>query len=149
MLVTIIFFLLLSTTFIQYNKLTIPPSKTSIVTDSAAHPMQARMLFIQISQTEGKLILQWVGTTPGVYVQKLSLNDDRALAEKAHEFAKRYKETFKDERTLQLGLGPKINYSKLITIMDSARDFLPDIVLLSHIDSETEGKKITDEAKND
>jgi hypothetical protein len=147
MLTTIIFFLLLSTSFLQYNKLTVPPSRTSVITSpEAPPPLQARMLVAKVSPGEYKLVLHWAGAKPGVLsavfaakADSPELNDN--LAKKAQEFVAQYKSQFKDERTLQLGLGAKVPMSKLILLMDSVREVLPDIVLISAADAQVEAEK--------
>ena len=42
-----------------------------------------------------------------------------------------------------------MSYSHLVNLMDSVRDSMPDIVLLSNRDADVEGAKFADEARHD
>ena len=47
-LTSVIFFLLLSTTFIELTKITVPPSQTSVVTDPQTPPPATPKLYIKV-----------------------------------------------------------------------------------------------------
>ncbi len=154
MLVTIIFFLLLSTSFLQFNKSTVPPARTSVITSpEVPPPLQAHFVLAQTAPNKLRLLLHWAGATPGAYSENFALNQenlelDKLIAEKATEFTTQFKASYPEEKTIQVGLGRGIAYGKLILLMDVLRDDLPDIVLLSYSDAQNEAEKFAG-AKNE
>ena len=133
MLVCIIFFLLLSTTFVRLTHQSVPPSAVSTITDPIAPPpLSARVLLYRI---DGKLELklQWVGAEPGENSRTLEpTSKPEEIFLHVNELLGEFRTKFPQERTLQVGLGPDLPYQYLVSIMDGARPYLPDIVLFSY-----------------
>ena len=135
MFTTVIFFLILSTSFYGFTKLTVPPSKVSVNTDPLTPPPLGTKLMIGSSRRgeslpEGtySLLISWVGSSPGQEETSASAAD---LQIRVAEIAGRFKEKFPVEKTIQLGLQGSVPYQVLIHAMDGVRDKLPDIVLVS------------------
>jgi hypothetical protein len=144
MFTTVIFFLLLSTSFIILTKLTVPPSKVSTITSPVAPPPLApKMLLVHHRPEEYRLILTWAGREPGQTDDFFATPTDKPIQDfMAHskkmiaEFAKKYP----DEKTIQLGLGGDVPYQAMISTMDGIRELIPDIVLISNEEAEARAK---------
>ena len=140
MLTTVIFFLLMSTSFLEFTKLTVPPSQTTAASGAAtAPPLSPKLVLVQ--RAEGlKLLLTWGGAAPGEAIETLKASNPDERRERVLEASRKLVEAFAkehpSEKTLQLGLGARIPYQDLISAMDGARETLPDIVLISHHEAE-------------
>ena len=136
MLTTVIFFLLLSTSFMEFTKLTLPPSRISTITDPVAPPPVSPKLMFGKYNEKMRLLLSWSGESPGEWAETLSLPEApkerrAALYKSASESIKKWKAKFPKEKTLELGLGAGVPYQDMITLMDGTIETLPDIVLIS------------------
>ena len=134
MFTVIIFFLLLSASFVQFTKLTVPPSATVTTTDAGKVLPKTPKLFVGATASgKLRLVLQWTGEQPGEL--KATANEEELRAE-----SKKIVDTFLEknpgESTLQIGLSSRVPYQSLIRVMDGARERMPDIVLLSHRETE-------------
>ncbi len=130
MLTTVIFFLLMSTTFMEYTKLTLPPAASVVATGkNATQPMNPKLLLRGRGNGKFLATLSWGGQNPG---QSQDAADGRTLLDVVRKqvgiFSKRYPE----EKTLQVSLERTLPYQSLISVMDGAREHLPDIVLVSY-----------------
>ncbi len=133
MFTTVIFFLILSTSFFAFTKLTVPPAKVSVNTDPLTPPPMSTKLVLGTSSAAGqdgnvRLLLSWVGESPGQ--ESRSIAREKVEAE-VRLLAEEFKKKFPRERTVQLGLVPGLGYQVLIHAMDGVRDQLPDLVLIS------------------
>ena len=139
MLTTIIFFLLLSTSFLEYNKVTVPPSGTVTVTTPASPPPLDPKMAIVRTPLGFEVRLRWVGAEAGAAGKTVPADDDveKNLQTVVEALASDFKTKYPAERTLQLGLGRDVPYQNLITAMDALRPQLPDIVLISYADAES------------
>lgn len=141
MLVTVIFFLLLSTSFLEYVKLTVPPAAIDSVATALHPPLAPKMLLVKGAQ-EGKqkLVLTWAGEKPGEAAETISSADIEAhrteLRDKAGKLAQKFAKDYPREKTLQLGLGGVVPFQDLISAMDGVREAMPDIVLISYAEAE-------------
>jgi biopolymer transport protein ExbD len=129
MLTTVIFFLLMSTTFIEYTKLTLPPAKTVTQTSvSAALPLVPRLL---VNQTGNgySLRLVWKGPKPG---ETTTESTEKNIVPDLKKLLQQFAVQFPTEKTLQVSMQKDVKYQVLISVMDGARDLLPDVVLLSY-----------------
>ena len=131
-LTSVIFFLLLSATFMTLTKLTVPPAQVSTAKASDVIPMNP--VFI-VKEHNGELLLKlsWKGSAPGEIVRQLSRMMPRNLdlLEKTQEIVKDFSARFSNEKTMQLSLSNQIQYQELITVMDGLRTVYQDIVLVS------------------
>lgn len=134
MFTVIIFFLLLSASFVQFTKLTVPPSATVTTTDAGRALPKTPKLFVGTSSSgQMNLLLQWSGEQPGEL--KASANAETLFVE-SRKLVEAFLEKHPGESTLQLGLSSRIPYQSLIRVMDGARERMPDIILLSHRETE-------------
>ena len=133
MFTTVLFFLLLSTSFYGFTKLTVPPSKVSVNTDPLVPPpLSARLLVAPGPEGNLSVVMSWVGAEPG----KLEATaTQETLEPKVKGLVEQFSQKHPMERTVQLGLAPGVNYQALIWAMDGARQKLPDIVLISPEDA--------------
>lgn len=136
-LTSLIFFLLLSTTFIELTKLTLPPSKTEIVTSSPSAPPVAGKIYMKIEDSQRvSVIVKWSGSNPDQIKRTILRGDldkpSLELGTVASQLTSRFKEMFPNEHSVQLALSEGATYQEMITIMDGIRDSINDIVLTSH-----------------
>jgi len=139
-LTAIIFFLLLSATFLELTKVTIPPSSTSTISSPVAPPPVAAHIYVKPDGENLLISLQWAGSNPGTIkgrVARLGTESAKPLLELeaevkriVSEFVKKYPA----EKTLQVTLGADANYQEMISVMDGARHHLEDLVLSSYSD---------------
>ena len=142
MLTTIIFFLLISASFLQFNKISIPASKTSLLETSEVPPRQPRLMLAKTSEGQ-KLVFCWGGQKPGTYSQVFSATADiKMISVKATEFATNFKKQFGDETTVQVGLGKTLPYSNLVALMDAVRNQMPNVVLVSYEDAQIASERV-------
>lgn len=153
MLTTIIFFLLLSTSFMEYTKITIPPAKVSTSSDPvAAPPLAPKIMLVPTAGGKDKLILSWRGATPGELIRDIQAADvtlRRAeILQKSEEITREFSRKYEDkEKSIQLGLGAKVPYQDLISLMDGVREVLPDLVLISYREAEFRGDAVNSALK--
>lgn len=130
MLTTVIFFLLMSTTFMEYTKLTLPPAASVVATGkNATQPLNPRLLLK--GQGDGRYLstLVWGGPNPG---QSQNPADASSLLEVVRKQVELFSKKNPEEKTLQVSLERNLPYQSLISVMDGAREHLPDIVLVSY-----------------
>lgn len=136
MLISIIFFLLLSTSFIGYTKLQVPPASVSTVTSPVAPEPLSPKLMVAGKDQKVRLILVWKGEKPGRKIESVDVpaDDSRAkiIQEKVFGILKEFNTKYPGEKTLQMGLSPKLPYQFLIASMDAARETVPDVVLIDY-----------------
>jgi biopolymer transport protein ExbD len=145
----VIFFLLLSSTFVEYTKITMPSSVSAISAASVMKdpPIAPKMMAL-IRGNQIELILSWFGKNPDRIVKKITRdpNNNRSdeLQSKALEAVEEFTKKFPNEKTILLGFAPKVTYQEVISTMDGARKLVPDLVLVSWTEaklSETEAKE--------
>jgi biopolymer transport protein ExbD len=138
MLTTVIFFLLMSTSFIEFTKTTIPPSATATVSTAEREPPKTpKMYLISSGGGKMKLLLRWSGKQPGDRAETIQANDDpkafrEALVKASEKLVREFSERNPEEKTLQIGLQSQLPYQSLISMMDGARALLPDLILISY-----------------
>lgn len=135
MLTTVIFFLLMSTSFIEYTKLTLPPASTVEAAPSKnnAPPLAPKAW---VTRKEGKIWvrLMWAGERPG---QTSAEAEESTLTAEARALAESFSKQYPSEKTLQVSMARDVNYQSLISLMDGVKDFLPDVVLVSYSEAES------------
>jgi hypothetical protein len=138
MLISVIFFLLLTTSFMQLTKESVPPSSVSTITDPVTPPPVAAKLICVETLGKTRLILTWSGATPGRTEREVELETDNfeqertALLNAASEIINDFSLKYPNEKTLQVGLGREVTYQKLIAIMDGVKEKTPDLVLFDY-----------------
>lgn len=135
----VIFFMLLSTTFIAFTKLTVPPAKVSSISDPLPMPPLSPKLVLLEAEAGGggyRLALSWAGQKPGRQLVRVPALEGRALAERlgveSRRLVEEFSRTYPSETSLRLGLGSRLSYQQLISVMDGVRERIPDIVLISY-----------------
>ncbi len=140
-LTAVIFFMLLSLSFIGITKLTIPPSSTSIAAVSNEVPISGRV----IAQLQGDQIsvkMEWIGNKPGAFSETAPrLGPEKknlSLIDAVEKLAIRFKEKFPAEKTIQIALASQLNYQELISVMDGLRKnkLYEDLVLSSYTEAD-------------
>lgn len=130
MLTTVIFFLLMSTSFIEYTKLTLPPASTSSApVEQKDPPVAPRVLVTQKDENTYAIRLSWAGRNPG---QSSGEADETGITTKTVEILSRFAKNYPNEKTLQVSMGRAVKYQALISVMDGSRDLLPDVVLMGY-----------------
>ncbi len=133
MLTTVIFFLLLSTSFMEYTKLTLPPTATvSAPADSKSLPVAPKILVSPADIVgEYNFRLVWGGETPGQNTVKSNDNAAQIISQ-VKTLVGAFAQRFPKEKTLQVAMGKTVKYQVLISLMDGVKESLPDIVLSSY-----------------
>jgi biopolymer transport protein ExbD len=142
MLTTVIFFLLMSTSFIEFTKTTVPPSSSATVSTEDREPPKTPKLFLVSPDGKGlKLILRWSGKNPGQASESIRTEGDakqlrESLVKASEKLAKDFTAKNPDEKTIQIGMQPQLPYQSLISVMDGVRPVLPDLVLISYAEAD-------------
>lgn len=137
-LTAVIFFLLLSVSFVGLTKVTLPPSASSVSTSSDDRPLSGRLR----AYTQGGTVLlrlEWLGKNPGSYKESVLRGEpskkNKALLETAKDLTEKFKQKYPNESTLQLALAENMTYQEMISIMDGALLNIKDIALSSYHDA--------------
>lgn len=140
MFISIIFFLLLSTSMIGLTKQVLPPSATKAVTSEVTTvPVNPKIFVIGTPQSMSA-ILKWEGASPGT--QKLEISNQALISPKKFvedlkKMVTDFKKKFPQEKTIQISLKSYVPYQVLISVMDGVREGLPDIILTSYTSAES------------
>jgi biopolymer transport protein ExbD len=140
MLVAVIFFLLLTTSFISITQQGIPPSivaETEL--DANAEPPLAPKIVVSRFQGGLRLTLRWSGSHPGQVSRDVRNpgNGDFsvALLHECEWIADYFARQFPTLTSVQIGFTANVVYQDVITVMDGVRKKVPDIVLMSYTDT--------------
>lgn len=136
MLICVIFFLLLSTTFMGFTNLQVPPSAVTTISEPTRPEPLAPKMMAYIRDNSLQIRLEWKGAKPGAQTALVPPQhlEGRALTvqEETRAMVKKFKDQYPGENTLQMSLSAEIPYQILIAMMDGAREQLPDVVLYSY-----------------
>lgn len=142
LLVVVIFFLIISASFIEVRQNTLPPSSTSTVsinsTETDKVPLNPKLIMIN-KNNEITLLLKWFGANPGQLIRTLkasSNNYDQNLKTNTTEIIKEFRATHPDENQLQLGWQKDITYQSVLTVVDGTMLEVKDLVFISPEESE-------------
>lgn len=134
-LVSVIFFLLLSMSFIGLTKLTVPPSSSSTTSIDNKRPLSPKVK-VSHTKTNLKVELEWLGDKPDQLSVEQLRDPNRAinkeLIEKVTRIVAEFKTQFPEEKTMQLTMSEDLNYQEMIAVMDGIRPHFEDIVLNSY-----------------
>lgn len=134
-LTAVIFFLLLSTTFVELTKITVPPSQTEVITEPNAKPPVSARLYVKDQGGKLSLSLKWAGAHPDGIKRLVERRPDNSrskeLEDTVHELVTQLKAQYPEEKTLQMAVSENTTYQELISVMDGARHKMQDLVLLS------------------
>ncbi len=142
MLVAVIFFLLLSTTFVAYTKQNLPPAKISTATGASAETPLAPKLLVFRNVDQVMLVLSWQGSSPGETRASLRTEGKETFSAElfraATELVAPFAEKNVAELSVRLGLSDSASFQDMITVMDAIVKSFPEIVLISY--EETRGR---------
>ena len=135
--------MVLSVSFSEYVKLTIPPTQITESPPSTLEntpPVSPKLIVKEM----GHLIyigLLWTGKTPGSFTEKLvkspDLDQDKIYLT-VESLTKKFKEKFPNENELQVGLTAQLKFKQFITVTDAAKKNFKDVVMMSYEDAERE-----------
>lgn len=138
----VIFFLLLSSTFIEFTKITLPPA-ISVVTQSSidkAPPMSPKLVGI-LKGNSIQLVLSWSGPVPGHISKTVERQIDNKISEallsSTFELMEEFKSKYPNEQNVQVGFSQKVTYQEMISTMDGARKIFPDLAMISWTEAES------------
>jgi len=137
MMTTIIFFLVLTTSFTAYTKHTLPPSGISTKVDASGPPPLQPMLLIAQKGENLVLEMSWKGANPGSQRDTVKiLGQDQAsrkiLQERVVALVTSFTKKHPKEKTIQMGMTSETLYQSLINVMDGVQPLMPDIVLIDY-----------------
>lgn len=142
LLVVVIFFLILSASFIEIRQNTLPPSSVSVMKDSTSDqsilPVNPKLIMVNING-EITLLLKWSGAKPGKILKTLKEKEESYnvdLKQYASALVKEFKKSYPQETSLQLGWQRNINYQSVLTVVDGAMLEMKDLVFLSPEETE-------------
>ena len=151
LLVVVIFFLILSASFVELRQNIIPPSSSSVIStavmDSNSIPLNPKLLIMSKKGTVS-LLLKWQGSRPGQILKKIKIshtNYDEELKNSTQEIVKEFKKNYPNQNQIQLGWHGDMIYQSVLTTVDGVVLEIKDLVLLSPVDSEILFKKSLDE----
>lgn len=131
-LTSMIFFLLLSASFMSLTKLTVPPATVSNASASDAIPLNPTL---SVKESKGNLFLKlsWKGAQPGELTQTTPRMMPRNLElySKVQSMMSEFSQKFSNQKTMQVSLSNQMQYQELITVMDGVRLNYQDIVLVT------------------
>ncbi|MBL7671728.1 MAG: biopolymer transporter ExbD [Bdellovibrionaceae bacterium] len=135
-LTCVIFFLLLSISFIGLTKLTLPPSASTVVSAGVEKLPVSPKIKVRREGNQLSVELEWMSlrqeSAKFIYPRDESKKVHRELIQKVSELVFSFKEKFPAEKTMQLVLSPDLNYQEMISVMDGIRLHIEDIVLNSY-----------------
>jgi biopolymer transport protein ExbD len=143
MLVAVIFFLLVSTTFVGYTKQSDSPSRVSTTDQFTAQPSGpaiAPRLLVTRDGDRVILNLRWRGSSAGqtARVDARGVGYSKELLRVSGQLIDNFARRFPDEKTLRLGFNRSARYQDVITAMDGVLRTIPNVVLLSYTTSATD-----------
>jgi biopolymer transport protein ExbD len=158
MMTTLIIFLLQITSFMEFTKITIPPSSTSTITDPVRPPPLSPKIFLMAAEKAGSLKVQlmWAGESSGAKVEIVKFDKDAdkienaaAVLKSVDKLVNEFRKEYPAEQNFQLGATSSIPYQHIVSAMDGIQSaFAPksekavrevaNIVLVSYQDVNAE-----------
>lgn len=138
----VIFFLLLSSTFVEFTKITMPQAVSSVAATSvAAEPPLTPKLIGVIKGQYLEMVMAWNGKSPDRMMKRV-LRDPKnqrseALQATTQGVVQEFKRMFPQEKALMLGFSPKVTYQEVISVMDGARQEINDLVMVSWTEAQS------------
>lgn len=154
LLVVVIFFLILSSSFIDLTKQTLPPSAVSTISNPVAPPPVSPKIFATKTGKAYRVFLRWSGEHAGQEERRLSESEDVSvnadqLVKAASELEGNFKKSYGTQSSIELGFSAGINYQDMVSVMDGVRDKIQDIVLVSYRETEALDKATVASESND
>lgn len=135
MLVAIVFFLLLSTSFYDLTQQSIPANHSVQVSGAQTQPPLSPRLYISRSGRSIVCTLVWSGTKAGQRVATVAaptlVGPQPELSKKVGELINFIKTNFKSETSIQIGLAGDLPHQTLISVLDGVAKNKMDVVLVS------------------
>jgi biopolymer transport protein ExbD len=147
MLISVVFFLLLTTTFLQFTKQSVPPSSISKITDPVAPPPVSPKIIGVMKNGDLRMLLTWTGEHPGHAEKTVTVEPNKgdetqnAVVHAITDLITDFNTKYPKEKTIQIGLGEDVPYQHLVSIMDGSKEKLPDMVLFSYLEATARAKK--------
>jgi hypothetical protein len=138
MLVAIIFFLLLSTTFFNLTFQSVPPSKNITITDPQVPPPPSPKLFIDDENNVLHLTLAWSGPQAGQRDMRFPLSTAKdyspQIASMAKTMVEEFLRVYPRESSIQVGLSPELPVQILLSTVEGINKTPLSVVLVSYKD---------------
>jgi biopolymer transport protein ExbD len=131
-LVVLVFFLILSVTFTQYTKHTLPASESKVVDSPEMIPLAPRVLIYPFGK-DLRVRLEWVGSQPGHMERDVAIVNDggSSVTQVVRSFAQGFLARYPQEVVFSLGLASNLQYQVLVSAMDGLQGQAQDVVLLA------------------
>lgn len=133
----VIFFLILSSTFIELTKITLPPSQVQVSSDNVSTdiPLESKLFLLLNPQEKLQVVMSWKGSQPGFLTKEVPREDinkkNHELEQASIELIQEFKKTHSELKHIMIGMSSSSNYQEMISMMDGVRKFTSDIVLVS------------------
>lgn len=138
MLVAVIFFLLLTGTFIEYTSHTLPPASVKAAANAPADNTEPRSpkLLTRYDGNSVILTLVWNGEDAGQMRAEAAVPQigdvGKELIQTTRELVSKFKRRFPTETVLQMSFSANFSYQHLISVMDGARAEISNVALISY-----------------
>lgn len=134
-LTSVIFYLLLTAAFIEYTKLTLPPSMSSPAGAASTNVPLSPKILVKIKDARNlQITLKWAGTRPDqmtrIVARNTKVGRSEELENNVREIIAEFTERFKEEKTMSLGLSKMATYQEMVSVMDGIQSKLQDVVLI-------------------
>lgn len=136
-LTVVIFFLVLSSVFIDLTKLTLPPSEisSSVTIANTELPLSPVISGIFQGQNAVQINLSWGGTSPSKLSRevprKMGRGKATAIEEASRELVKEFLQQHPNEKSIRIWISKEGTYQELISLMDGVRSNIQDLVLVA------------------
>ncbi len=150
----VIFFLLLSSTFVEFTKITMPQAVSAVAQTSVnKDPPIAPKLIGVIKGNDLHMVLSWAGKHPDHIIKKVARDPQNkrslVLQSTTQQVVAEFKKKFPDEKAILLGFSPQVTYQEVISAMDGARQELQDLVMVSWTEAQAaEGQLAASKGEN-
>lgn len=148
LLTVVIFFLILSASFIEVRQNTLPPSSTSLIKNDPTSfekiPLNPKLIMVNENE-KVTLVLKWFGVNEGQIFRTLKTsqkNYNQELKSNATDIIREFKKNYPEESQLQLGWQKDIDYQSVLTVVDGTMLEVKDLVFISPEESEVLYKRV-------
>lgn len=138
LLTVVIFFLILSTSFVELRQNLLPPSSTistdvPVEQDNKVIPLNPKLL-ITIENQIATIHLKWGGEKAGDLIKTVSVKDGNyefELKNQVNLIIKDFKKNFPAEKQVQVGWDANVKYQLVLSVVDGIITEIKDIVFIS------------------
>lgn len=141
-LVVVIFFLVLSISFTELTKVTMPPVQVveNPQKSESSAPAVKAILLASFENGRINLIIKWNNESSSYLQETLDRATSSAgsLEKAVAVLAEKFKLKYPNEKTLQVSATKDASFQEFVTLIDSAKPFFADVVMISYVEAENQ-----------